>query len=37
MKVSFVDLKAQYNNYKDEIDSTISCVINDTAFIRVNM
>lgn len=33
MKVPFVDLKAQYQNIKSEIDSAIKNVINDTAFI----
>lgn len=33
MKVPFVDLKAQYHSIKDEIDSAISNVINETAFI----
>ena len=33
MKVPFVDLKLQYQNIKTEIDSSISNVINDTAFI----
>jgi len=31
--VPFVDLKAQYQAYKDEIDSEIQTVIDDTAFI----
>ena len=34
MKVQFVDLKAQYLSIKDEIDSAIQNVINDTAFIK---
>lgn len=33
MKIPFVDLKAQYLTIKDEIDSAISNVINETAFI----
>ncbi|MEO6054900.1 MAG: DegT/DnrJ/EryC1/StrS family aminotransferase [Chthoniobacterales bacterium] len=34
MHVPFVDLKAQYENHKEEIDSAISSVISETAFIR---
>ena len=34
MKVPFVDLKTQYNNYKQEIDNAIHSVIEETAFIR---
>ena len=33
MKVNFVDLKAQYKKIKPEIDSAISAVIEDTAFV----
>ena len=33
MKVPFVDLKTQYENIKNDIDSSISNVINETAFI----
>lgn len=33
MKVPFVDLKLQYQNYKTEIDKAIANVIADTAFI----
>lgn len=33
MKIPFVDLKAQYENIKNDIDSSISNVLNDTAFI----
>jgi len=33
VKVPFVDLKAQYESIKDEIDSAISDVINSSAFI----
>ncbi len=33
MKVPFVDLKAQYNRYKSEIDGAIANVISETAFI----
>jgi len=33
MDVPFVDLKAQYNNYKAEIDSSIAQVLSDTAFV----
>jgi len=33
MNIPFVDLKAQYQNIKDEIDFAINNVINDTAFI----
>jgi dTDP-4-amino-4,6-dideoxygalactose transaminase len=33
MKVPFVDLKAQYNNIKVEIDTAIANVITETAFI----
>jgi dTDP-4-amino-4,6-dideoxygalactose transaminase len=33
MNIPFVDLKAQYTSIKDEIDSAISEVISDTAFI----
>lgn len=34
MNIPFVDLKAQYDSIKDDIDSTIQSVINETAFIR---
>ena len=34
MKIPFVDLKTQYLNCKDEIDSAIANVIRDTAFIQ---
>tara|TARA_B100002051_G_C16714953_1_gene628789 strand:- start:860 stop:1969 length:1110 start_codon:yes stop_codon:yes gene_type:complete len=34
MKIPFVDLKAQYSSIKEEIDNSISNVIEDTAFIR---
>jgi len=34
MKVPFVDLKAQYNNLKSEIDAAIHSVIKEAAFIR---
>src|SRR5438067_11832480 len=34
MRVPFVDLKAQYLAHKDEIDSAMAAVINETAFIR---
>ena len=34
MKIPLVDLKAQYNSIKDEIDSSIENVINKTAFIK---
>ena len=34
MNVLFVDLKAQYNSLKSEIDSAIHSVIEETAFIR---
>lgn len=33
MNVPFVDLKAQYNSIKEDIDNTIASVIEDTAFI----
>ena len=33
MKISFVDLKAQYYSIKEEIDQAISNVIQDSAFI----
>ncbi len=33
MKIPFVDLKAQYDSIKDEIDQAVLNVINDTAFI----
>lgn len=33
MKVPFVDLKLQYNNYKIELDNAIAQVINETAFV----
>ena len=33
MKIPFVDLKAQYNSIKPEIDAAIASVIADTAFI----
>ena len=34
MKIPFVDLKAQYLSIKNEIDSAIQNVINETAFIK---
>ena len=34
MKIPFVDLKAQYNTIKSEIDEAIQSVIDDTAFIK---
>jgi len=34
MKIPFVDLKAQYESIKNEIDSSIQDVINETAFIK---
>jgi len=34
MMIPFVDLKAQYHSIKDEIDTAIQNVINDTAFIK---
>jgi dTDP-4-amino-4,6-dideoxygalactose transaminase len=34
MEVPFVDLKAQYQNIKPEIDAAIKSVIADTAFVR---
>ena len=34
MKLPFVDLKAQYLSIKDEIDTAVQNVINDTAFIK---
>lgn len=34
MKISFVDLKAQYRSMKEEIDQAIQSVINDAAFVR---
>ena len=34
MYVPFVDLKAQYLSIKEEIDTAIQNVINDTAFIK---
>lgn len=34
MNISFVDLKAQYNTIKDEIDEAIQSVIDETAFIK---
>jgi len=34
MKIQFVDLKAQYNSIKDEIDNAINNVISETAFIK---
>ena len=33
MKIPFVDLKAQYNSIKNEIDNAISTVISETSFI----
>lgn len=33
MKIPFVDLKLQYQNYKSEIDKAIADVITDTAFV----
>ena len=32
--IPFVDLKSQYINIKNEIDSAISTVINETSFIK---
>ena len=34
MNIPFVDLKAQYNSIKEEIDTAIQNVINETAFIQ---
>ena len=34
MNITFVDLKAQYNSIKKEIDTAIQSVIDDTAFIK---
>jgi len=34
MKIQFVDLKAQYDSIKDEIDRAIATVIDETAFIK---
>ena len=34
MKIPFVDLKAQYNSLKTEIDNSIQDVINESAFIK---
>ena len=34
MVIPFVDLKAQYNSIKEEIDTNIQNVINETAFIK---
>ena len=34
MKVPFVDLSAQYQSIKEEVDTAIQCVIDDAAFIR---
>ena len=34
MKIPFVDLSAQYQSIKREIDTAIQSVINDTAFVR---
>lgn len=36
MKIPFVDLKLQYQNYQTEIDSSIQSVIRDTAFVGGN-
>ena len=36
MNIQFVDLKAQYQSLKNEIDAAIQNVINETAFIRGN-
>ena len=33
-KVLFVDLKAQYQNIKAEIDAAVAAVIQETAFIK---
>jgi UDP-2-acetamido-2-deoxy-ribo-hexuluronate aminotransferase len=33
-EIRMVDLKSQYNNIKDEIDTAIKSVIDSTAFIR---
>jgi len=35
--IKFLDLKYQYETIKEEIDKVISDVINDTAFVGVNM
>jgi dTDP-4-amino-4,6-dideoxygalactose transaminase len=34
MNISFVDLKAQYQAIKSEIDTAIQCVVDETAFIK---
>ena len=34
MNIPFIDLKAQYHSIKEEIDTAIQNVINDTAFIK---
>ena len=34
MKIPFVDLKAQYQSLKNDIDQAIEQVINETAFIK---
>ena len=34
MKIPFVDLKIQYNNLKNEMDTAIHSVIDRTAFIK---
>ena len=34
IRIPFVDLKAQYNSIKNEIDNSIQDVIKDTAFIK---
>ena len=34
MEIPFVDLKAQYQSIKTEIDGAIQSVINETAFIK---
>ena len=34
MNIPFVDLKAQYHSIKEEIDTAIQNVINETAFIK---
>ncbi len=33
MNFPFVDLKAQYNAYKDEIDAAVACVLGSSSFI----
>ena len=36
MNIPFADIKKQYHSIKMEIDSAITEVLNDTAFIRFN-